>query len=127
MSSTLGSIRKYLPTLRKREGSVASSPTTDVPVEENLDEKRGKLDGDSDVDVASKEVTTAVDPDLNPGELTFEEGERTAYCCPSLARLGFLLVPKCMSDSAIIEHHSRSDRGCLSGMVPPESRAYGSV
>ncbi|RDX42915.1 amino acid transporter [Lentinus brumalis] len=73
MSNTLGSIRKYLPTLRKREGSVSSSPTTDAPVEENLDEKRGKLDGDSDVDVASKEVTTAVDPDLNPGELTFEE------------------------------------------------------
>ncbi|KAI0685067.1 amino acid transporter [Cerioporus squamosus] len=73
MSSTLGSIRKYLPTLRKREGSTASSPTTDVPVEENLDEKRGKLDGDSDVDVASKEITTAVDPDLNPGGLSFEE------------------------------------------------------
>ncbi len=94
MSNTLGSIRKYLPTLRKREGSVASSPTTDAPVEENLDEKRGKLDGDSDVDVASKEVTTAVDPDLNPGELTFEEGERTLHCCPCLKSAWFVARTK---------------------------------
>ena len=79
MSNTLGSLRKYLPTLKNREGSTTSSPTSDVPVEENLDEKTGKLDSDSDVDVASKEVTTAVDPDLNPGGLSFEEGERALY------------------------------------------------
>ena len=82
MSNTLGSLRKYLPTLKNREGSTTSSPTPDVPVEENLDEKSGKLDSDSDVDVASKEVATAVDPDLNPGGLSFEEGERALCASP---------------------------------------------
>ncbi|RPD60337.1 hypothetical protein L227DRAFT_99105 [Lentinus tigrinus ALCF2SS1-6] len=71
MSNTMGSLRNYLPPVKKGERPTPSSPTTaDELVEE---ETRGKLNSDSDVDVASKEVITSSDPDLNPGGLSFEE------------------------------------------------------
>ena len=68
MSASVASLRKLIPSLRKRE------PSEDVPVETvGEDVKREKSASDSE-DEASKEVTTAVDPDLNPGTLSFEEG-----------------------------------------------------
>ncbi|KAI0353860.1 amino acid transporter [Trametes cingulata] len=53
------------------EGSEDSAVSQDR-TEEQLDVKRSKGDSDGE-SLASKEITTAVDPDLNPGELTFEE------------------------------------------------------
>ncbi|KAI0687550.1 high affinity methionine permease [Earliella scabrosa] len=71
MSVSLGSLRKYLPSLRKREES------DDVVVEtitEPVDAKKEKSTDDaSDDDAASKELTTKADPELNPGTLSFEE------------------------------------------------------
>ncbi|CDO71025.1 hypothetical protein BN946_scf184844.g29 [Trametes cinnabarina] len=74
----MSSLLKYLPSRRTRQ-NVRTSEEADervstLPVDEQLDVKRKKsADESDDTSVASKEITTAVDPDLNPGELSFEE------------------------------------------------------
>ncbi|KAL1948698.1 hypothetical protein VTO73DRAFT_10504 [Trametes versicolor] len=68
----MSSLLQYLPSqwrARRRGGSEASDV---VPVDAPLDTKRSKEDSDAE-SLASREITTAVDPSLNPGELTFEE------------------------------------------------------
>ncbi|EIW54674.1 high affinity methionine permease [Trametes versicolor FP-101664 SS1] len=65
------SLLQYLPSWRARPrgGSEASDV---VPVDASLDTKQSKEDSDAE-SLASKEITTAIDSSLNPGELTFEE------------------------------------------------------
>ena len=74
MSLSLGSLRKYIPSLKKHEDS------DDAPVETHIvnadpsdTDKEKKGDSDLDSDTASQEITTKADPDLNPGSLSFEE------------------------------------------------------
>ncbi|KAI0823463.1 amino acid transporter [Trametes gibbosa] len=67
---------QYIPSWRGRrrdEETSEDGAVTAVPAEAPLDTKRSKEDSDGDESLASQEVTTAVDPDLNPGELSFEE------------------------------------------------------
>ncbi|KAI0330740.1 amino acid transporter [Cubamyces sp. BRFM 1775] len=73
----MASLFKFLPASirRLRQNGEEDDVASAVPVEESLDVKRSKLaSGESDGDsLASKEITTAADPGLNPGELSFEE------------------------------------------------------
>ncbi|OSD05039.1 amino acid transporter [Trametes coccinea BRFM310] len=74
----MSSLLKYLPSRKARRTGPRSDDADErvstVPVDEQLDVKRRKSAGDSDdASLASQEITTAVDPDLNPGELSFEE------------------------------------------------------
>ncbi|KAI0365762.1 amino acid transporter [Pilatotrama ljubarskyi] len=73
----MSSLVKILPPRfrRARQPRAAGSDDGALPTdraEEPLDVKRSKGDSDGE-SLASKEITTAVDPDLNPGELSFEE------------------------------------------------------
>ena len=73
-------LSKFVASLQRQQPSETGAPVE----EQQVDVKNEKGSGDSDVeegDAASKELTTAVDPDLNPGGLTFEEG---ACPCPAL-------------------------------------------
>ncbi|KAH9848766.1 amino acid transporter [Lenzites betulinus] len=66
-------LAQYIPTWRRgRRDEDAPADAAAVPAEP-LDTKRSKEESDGDESLASKELTTVVDPDLNPGELTFEE------------------------------------------------------
>ena len=75
MASTLS---KFIPSLRRHHGPAADA-TESPSVEDPVDAKNEKGDVDVDSDTASKEVTTAADPELNPGGLTFEEGAQMRF------------------------------------------------
>lgn len=81
MSASLGSLRKYLPSLKR--GQRGGSEEDHVPVQtetvhadgkKEKDKEKEKAVDDSDSDAASKEIATQADPDLSPGGLTLEEG-----------------------------------------------------
>ncbi|KAI0667184.1 high affinity methionine permease [Trametes maxima] len=65
-------LKKYFPSRLRRAESADGDTASSAPVEEQLDVKQSKLTAESE-SLASKEVTTAADPDLNPGGLSFEE------------------------------------------------------
>ncbi|KAI8974815.1 amino acid transporter [Trametes punicea] len=71
----MSSLLRFLPSRKlRRDGEVSDDEAVSaVPADEQLDVKRHKSVEDSDESLASKEITTAADPDLNPGELSFEE------------------------------------------------------
>ncbi|KAI0760733.1 amino acid transporter [Fomes fomentarius] len=79
MSASLGSLRKYLPSLKKAQRH--GSEDDHVPVQTETVNADGKKDADkvnekavdSDSDAASKEIATQADADLSPGGLTLGE------------------------------------------------------
>lgn len=68
----MSSLLQYLPSWRARRCG-GSKALDVVPVEAPLDTKQSKEDSDAE-SLTLKEITTAIDSSLNPGELTFEEG-----------------------------------------------------
>ncbi|KAL1948634.1 hypothetical protein VTO73DRAFT_10440 [Trametes versicolor] len=67
----MSSLLQYLPSWRARRCG-GSKALDVVPVEAPLDTKQSKEDSDAE-SLTLKEITTAIDSSLNPGELTFEE------------------------------------------------------
>ncbi|TBU22467.1 high affinity methionine permease [Dichomitus squalens] len=66
----MSSLRKFLPTLRRRDS--AEDATSTIP-EDQVDVKREKSVGDSDSEDLSADPATAGDPELNPGGLSLAE------------------------------------------------------
>lgn len=71
-------LSKFLPNRRAAEANADNDTNQGLTGSPQVDEKRPRSGSDTDDasarSVKDGEVTTAVDPTLNPGELSFEEG-----------------------------------------------------
>ena len=79
MITSVAALRTMSPFLRRRNEPHDVQVKT-VVVDDLKEESLASTADDNADDYASKELVTALDPDMNPGELTFEEGTHRILC-----------------------------------------------